>query len=105
MSADRSHPPAADPERSGFAGADHILCLSLRAAPEIGVVARVIQHLARLQLMPLSWHGTDAGAHLLLDLRVAGLAEREGELLGEALRRIVGVEEVLMARVLRRTAA
>ena len=105
MSADRSFPAPADPERSGFAGPDPILCLSLRALPEIGVVARVIQHLARLQLMPISWHGTDAGANLLLDLQVAGLPEREGELLGEALRRIVGVEEVLMARVLRRSAA
>lgn len=105
MSADRSFPTSADPERSGFAGSDPILCLSLRAAPEIGVVARIVQHLARLQLMPINWHGTDAGSHLLFDLQVAGLAEREAELLGEALRCIVGVEEVLMARVLRRTAA
>lgn len=105
MPADRSFPTSTEPERPGYAGPDPILCLSLRAVPEIGVVARVIQHLARLQLMPISWHGTDAGASLLLDLQVAGLPEREGELLGEALRRIVGVEEVLMARVLRRTAA
>ena len=41
----------------------------------------------------------------MMDLQIAGLAEHEGELLAEAMRRIVGIEEVLTARTVRRSAA
>ncbi len=40
-----------------------------------------------------------------MDLQIAGLAPQEGERLAEAMRRIVGVEEVLTARTMRRRAA
>jgi len=89
----------------GTEAAEPVFCLSLLSLPEIGIVARVVQQLARLQLLPLSWHVADAGAHLVMDLQIAGLAPREGELLAEAMRRIVGVEEVLTAGTVRRRAA
>jgi hypothetical protein len=96
---------AAEPAPLGAEVGQPVFCLSLRSLPEVGIIARVVQQLARLDLLPLSWHVTDGGAHLLMDLQVAGLSSREGELLAEALRRIVGVEEVLTARTMRRSAA
>jgi hypothetical protein len=82
-----------------------VLCLSLRGAAEIGVLARVVQQLARRCLLPVRWHSTETGEHLLMDLQIAGLGEREGEMLAESLRQIVGIEEVLTARLLRQSAA
>ena len=82
-----------------------VLCLSLRGAAEIGVLARIVQHLARRSLLPLCWHLTDCGDHLLMDLQIAGLGEAEGGILVESLRQIVGIEEVLTARLLRQCAA
>lgn len=89
----------------GTDAAEPVFCLSLLSLPEIGIVARVVQQLARLQLLPLSWHVADGGAHLVMDLQIAGLTQQQGELLAEAMRRIVGVEEVLTARTVRRSAA
>ena len=98
-----SNPAAAaeqpeDPERSVF-------CLSLRTGAEIGVMARVVQALARRSLLPCRWHSTGTGEHLLMDLQIAGLSRREGELLAEALRQFVGVEEVLTSCFARQDAA
>ena len=89
----------------GAEAAEPVFCLSVLSLPEIGIVARVVQQLARLHLLPLSWHVADGGAHLLMDLQIAGLAPQEGELLAEAMRRIIGIEEVLTARTMRRRAA
>jgi len=41
----------------------------------------------------------------LMDLQIAGLGEAEGDLLAEAIRQVVGIEEVLTARLLRQRAA
>jgi len=82
-----------------------VLCLSLRAAAEIGVLARVVQQLARRSLLPFRLHCTESGEHLLMDLQIAGLGEAEGELLAEAMRQVVGIEEVLTARLLGQCAA
>jgi hypothetical protein len=82
-----------------------VLCLSLRGVAEIGVFARVVQQLARRSLLPLRWHSTASGEHLLMDIQIAGLAEHDGEQLAESLRQIVGVEEVLTSALHRRSAA
>jgi len=82
-----------------------VLCLSLRAAAEIGVLARVVQQLARRSLLPFRLHCTESSEHLLMDLQIAGLGEAEGDLLAEAIRQVVGIEEVLTARLLRQRAA
>ena len=102
MSSNR--PPAAEP-RNPEDPARSVFCLSLRAGAEIGVMARVVQALARRSLMPKSWHSTAAGEALLMDLQIAGLSENDGVLLAAALGQIVGVEEVLTARVALRDAA
>ena len=102
MSSNR--PPAAEP-RNPEDPARSVFCLSLRAGAEIGVMARVVQTLARRSLMPRSWHSTAAGELLLVDLQIAGLADNDGALLAAALAQIVGVEEVLTARVALRDAA
>jgi hypothetical protein len=98
-------PAAAERLRTPQGPSQPVCCLSLRAAAEIGVMARVIQALARRSLLPSRWHSTEAGELLLMDLQISDLPEAEGVLLAEALRQIVGVEEVLTARFLRRTAA
>jgi hypothetical protein len=98
-------PAAAERSRRPEPPSVSVLCLSLRGAAEIGVLARVVQQLARRSLLPLSWHGTESGEHLLMDLQIAGLGEAEGDQLAQSLRQIVGIEEVLTARILRQRAA
>ncbi|HEY2891666.1 MAG TPA: hypothetical protein VGJ31_13605 [Dongiaceae bacterium] len=98
------HPAAERRSRSDDPEAT-VLCLSLRASAEIGVLARVIQQLARRNLLPSRLHGTESGDHLLLDLQVAGVSEREGTILAESLRQVVGIEEVLTSGLQRQRAA
>ena len=90
--------------RSGFSEVT-VLCLSLRALAEIGVLARVIQQLARRGLFPSRMHCTQAGEQLLIDVQVAGVGERDGDVLAESLRQVVGIDEVLTSRLLRQHAA
>ena len=99
------HPPAAERPRWPEDPALSVLCLSLRAGAEIGVLARVVQQLARRSLLPFRLHCAESDEHLLMDLQIAGLGERQGEILAESLRQIVGIEEVLTARLLRQCAA
>ena len=82
-----------------------VLCLSLRTGAEIGVLARVIQQLARRSLLPSRMHCTETGEQLLLDLQIQDVGEREGVILAESLRQVVGIEEVLTSRLLRQRAA
>ena len=96
--------PGAAERRSGPSEAS-VLCLSLRATAEIGVLARVIQQLARRSLMPSRMHCTETGEQFLLDLQIAGVGEREGVILAESLRQVVGIDEVLTSRLLRQRAA
>jgi hypothetical protein len=99
-----SNRPAA-PEQHRSQPPQSVFCLSLRAGAEIGVMARVVQALARRSLLPKSWHSTAAGELLLMDLQIPGLSDSEGELLAAALAQIVGIEEVLTSRLAERNAA
>ena len=92
-------------ERRSSTPETSVLCLSLRACAEIGVLARVVQQLARRSLMPSRMHCTETGEQLLLDLQIAGVGEREGVILAESLRQVVGIDEVLTSRLLRQRAA
>jgi len=100
-----ARPAAAERPRRPEAPTVCVLCLSLRAAAEIGVLARVVQQLARRSLLPIRWHCTHSGEHLLMDLQIVGLGEAAGGILVESLRQVVGVEEVLTARLMRQRAA
>jgi hypothetical protein len=96
---------AADAQRPTAESTAFVLCLALRSRAEIGVMARVVQALARRSLLPSRWHSVAAGEHLLMDLQLAGLSDCEGELLAAALEQIVGIEEVLTSRLARKSAA
>ena len=100
-----SNCPAASEQHRPQLSNQSVFCLSLRAGAEIGVMARVVQALARRSLLPKSWHSTAAGELLLMDLQIPGLSGPEGELLAAALGQIVGVEEVLTSRLGERSAA
>jgi hypothetical protein len=100
-----SNRPAASEQHRPQLSNQLVFCLSLRAGAEIGVMARVVQALARRSLLPKSWHSTAAGELLLMDLQIPGLSDPEGELLAAALGQIVGVEEVLTSRLGERSAA
>lgn len=100
-----ARPAAAERFRKPEDPSVSVLCLSLRAAAEVGVLARVVQQLARRNLLPIRWHSTESGEHLLMDLQIAGLPQGEGEMLAELLRQVIGIEEVLTARLLRQRAA
>lgn len=100
-----SNRPAASEQHRSQPSCQSVFCLSLRAGAEIGVMARVVQALARRSLLPKSWHSTAAGELLLMDLQIPGLSEPEGELLAAALGQIVGIEEVLTSRLGERSAA
>src|SRR5262249_14533355 len=102
----RSHPAAASEQPRPLEDSTRpVFCLSLRAGAEIGLAARVIQALARRSLLPERWHLVTAGDVLLMDLQIREVSSDQGERLAEALRQIVGVEEVLTSRFLRRSAA
>jgi hypothetical protein len=92
-------------ERRSSTPETSVLCLSLRTGAEIGVLARVIQQLARRSLLPSRMHCTETGELLLLDLQIEDVGEREGVILAESLRQVVGIEEVLTSRLLRQRAA
>jgi hypothetical protein len=98
-------PTAAEPQRSFDESSRAVFCLSLRSHAEIGVMARVVQALARRSLLPSRWHSVEAGEQLLMDLHIPEISAEEGELLAAALGQIVGVEEVLTSRFLRLSAA
>jgi len=101
-----SNPPAdAESQRSFDQSHRSVFCLSLHCHTEIGVMARVVQALARRSLLPARWHSVEAGEHLLMDLQIADLSVEEGHLLAAALGQIVGVEEVLTSRFQRLSAA
>lgn len=106
MSSTTSSTPLATERRSRTSHSDvTVLCLSLRALAEIGILARVIQQLARRGLLPSRMHCTEAAEQLLIDLQVTGVGEHEGDILAESLRQVVGIEEVLTSRLLRQRAA
>ena len=106
MSSTTPSTPLATERRSRTSHSDvTVLCLSLRALAEIGVLARVIQQLARRGLLPSRMHCTETGEQLLIDLQVTGVSEREGAVLAESLRQVVGIDEVLTSRLLRQRAA
>ena len=109
MSSHHASRPAAERRSRSDQSRGHsdvtVLCLSLRASAEIGVLARVIQQLARRSLLPSRLHGTESGDLMLLDLQVPGVSEHEGAILAESLRQVVGIEEVLTSRLQRQRAA
>jgi acetolactate synthase small subunit len=82
-------------------------CFSVFAAPEPGVMPRVLEFFAKRGLVPSRVHGevvADGPDGMVIDVHVASLAADVAEHIAACLRELVDVERVLTA-VKRRTQA
>ena len=75
-------------------------CFSVFAAPEPGVMPRVLELFAKRGLVPLRFHGDvvdDGPSGLVIDIHVGDLAEDSAAHVANCLRALVHVERVLTA--------
>ena len=75
-------------------------CFSVFAAPEPGVMSRVLELFAKRGLVPTRFHGDQVGdgsAGLVIDVHAAGLDADAAEHVAACLRTLVEVERVLVA--------
>jgi acetolactate synthase small subunit len=72
-------------------------CFSVFAAPEAGVMPRVLELFAKRNLVPSRFHSAVEGADLSIDIQVCGLEADTAEHIARCLRNIVYVERVLTA--------
>ncbi|MGD9744533.1 MAG: hypothetical protein AB7V53_17960 [Dongiaceae bacterium] len=88
--ADRPH-PSVSPSSS--------FCFSVHGDADIGVLARLLEVVAKRGLLPARLHSdlVPETAELLVDLQLADLPLSLGEEMARAMRRIVGVRHVLTA--------
>lgn len=89
--ADRYRVPAAVPETS--------FCYSVQAAPDVGVLARLLEICAKRGLLPARLHSDFAPERneLMIDIQLAGLDPALGEQMAQSMRQVVGVLLVLTA--------
>jgi acetolactate synthase small subunit len=89
--ADRYRVPAAVPETS--------FCYSVQAAPDVGVLARLLEICAKRGLLPARLHSDFAPERneLMIDIQLAGLDAALGEQMALSMRQVVGVLLVLTA--------
>ncbi|HEX6000627.1 MAG TPA: hypothetical protein VFZ16_14715 [Hyphomicrobiaceae bacterium] len=69
----------------------------ISAPADPGLLPRLIEPVAKLGAMPTRVHASREsgdGSELVVDLRLAGVAPRTAELIGRALRAVVGVRRV-----------
>jgi hypothetical protein len=81
-------------------------CFSVFAAPEPGVMPRVLELFAKRGLVPLRFHGDVVGAGpggLVIDIHVGDLADDSAAHVANCLRGLVHVERVLTATKSRRS--
>ncbi len=75
-------------------------CFSVFAAPEPGVMPRVLELFAKRGLVPLRFHGDvvgDGPGDLVIDVHIAGLADDTAAHVANCLRGLTDVERVLTA--------
>ncbi len=75
-------------------------CFSVFAAPEPGVMPRVLELFAKRGLVPRRFHGdvVDRGAEgLVVDVHVAGIEPDTADHIASCLRTMIHVDRVLMA--------
>jgi len=82
-----------------------VICYSVQADAGPGVMPRVLELFAKRNLVPERWHSDvvqsrspSQGGVLSIDIQVAGLTVQTGEYIARCLRRIWGVEAVLMSQ-------
>ena len=95
------------PERSPAAvdGGFCTVCFSIQAAAEPGVMPRVLELIAKRNLVPERWvsgvHGpadygrAERASELMIDLQVAGLTRQDQDYLARCLAQITDVRSVL----------
>ena len=72
---------------------------SVHAAPEPGVMPRVLELFAKRGLVPQRYHGAATGAQLTIDMQIAGLDRHTVDYIARCMRQIAGVEVVLTAEL------
>jgi acetolactate synthase small subunit len=89
--ADRYRPPAA--------AAQPCFCYSIQAAPEVGVLARLLEIFARRGLLPARLHSDFAAEReeLTIDIQLREIDPEQGERIARSMRQIAGVLQVLTA--------
>ena len=82
-----------------------VICYSVQADAEPGVMPRVLELFAKRNLVPERWHSdvvpsraTGQADVLSIDIQVAGLTVQTGEYIARCLRRVWGVDAVLMSQ-------
>jgi hypothetical protein len=89
----------ADPDTPDNAdAATRVVCYSIRADADPGLMPRVLHLLAKRNLVPERCHADRLGPNgeeLSIDLQVAGLDPHTGSFIAACLRGIVGVQAVL----------
>lgn len=86
------------PEDDAAAPSRRVVCYSIHAAAEPGVMPRVLELFAKRSLVPQRWHSDvvgPEGRELAIDLQVADLDAATAAYVARCLRRIWGVEAVL----------
>ena len=81
-------PAPAEPEPAAW-------FFSVQAAPDPGVMPRVLELFAKRALVPHRLHGSVSGTVLAVEVQVAGLTRDQAEHAAACLRNILGVERVL----------
>ena len=78
--------------------ARRVICYSIHAVAEPGVMPRVLELFAKRNLVPGRWHSDlvgPSGDELAIDLQVADLDAHTADYIARCLRQIWGVETVL----------
>lgn len=95
---------SAVPDRSRTfapAPAASVWCYAVEAVSEPGILSRLMDLLAKRDLVPARWHADRSGSRrdglLTVDIQVDGLDQPAAEYLAARMRQIVGVAAVLMS--------
>jgi hypothetical protein len=93
---------SAVPDRSRtLAPAPSVWCYAVDAVSEPGILPRLMDLLAKRDLVPARWHADRAGSRrdglLTVDIQVDELDQPAAEYLAARMRQIVGVAAVLMS--------
>lgn len=72
-------------------------CFSVFAAPEPGVMPRVLELFAKRGLVPTRWHSAVQGGELVIDIQMGGMDRDLATYVAACLRQISHVDLVLLS--------
>lgn len=93
-----AHRSAADRYRSA-AVSPSSFCFSVHGEAEVGLLARLLEVVAKRGLLPARLHSdlVPEAAELTVDIQIAEVEPAIGEAMAQAMRQVVGVRQVLTA--------